>query len=138
MSKVFSLTSSEMQKEGSERRKKNPLALGLTPVNQYLKFFRKGTGNTVLDCETYCYHSPQYSSGSGDDQEDNCGPDRDNGPKCKCKKSCGGNPNRSIRCNMFNSDCTEDGRTVCCCKRDKSYCRMLHVTNYILALMFEN
>ncbi|CAH3182921.1 unnamed protein product [Porites lobata] len=23
---------------------------------------------------------------------------------------------------MFNSDCREDGRTVCCCKSDKSYC----------------
>ena len=65
MSEVFSLTSSEMQKEGSERRKKNPLALRLTPVNQYLKLFRKGIGNTVLDCETYCYHSRNILHGQG-------------------------------------------------------------------------
>ena len=65
MSEVFSLTSSEMQKEGSERRKKNPLALRLTPVNQYLKLFRKGIGNTVLDCETYCYHSRNILQGQG-------------------------------------------------------------------------
>ena len=65
MSEVFSLTSGEMQKEGSERREKKPLALRLTPVNQYLKLFRKGTGTTVLDYETYCYYSRNILQGQG-------------------------------------------------------------------------
>ena len=32
-------------------------------MNQYLKLFRKGIGNTVLDCETYCYHSRNILQG---------------------------------------------------------------------------
>ena len=34
-------------------------------MNQYLKLFRKGIGNTVLDCETYCYHSRNILQGQG-------------------------------------------------------------------------
>ena len=34
-------------------------------MNQYLKLFRKGIDNTVLDCETYCYHSRNILQGQG-------------------------------------------------------------------------
>ena len=56
MSQVFSLTSGEMQKEGSERRKKTS-STQANSCEEVPQIVRKGIGNTALDYETYCYHS---------------------------------------------------------------------------------
>ena len=56
MSQVFSLTSGEMQKEGSERRKKLSSSRA-NSCEEVPQIVRKGIGNTGLYYETYCYHS---------------------------------------------------------------------------------
>ena len=60
MSEVFSLTSGEMHKEGSERRKKTcrtQANSGEAVKLSIVKLLRKAIGNILLDYETYCYHS---------------------------------------------------------------------------------
>ena len=114
------------------KERKKPLAPRLTLVKQWLDLLRKGVGNILLNYRNLLLLFPQYSSGTGADDDERCGSHSD----CKCCEKCGRN-NWKITCTMFNSECSKhDDETVCCCESDKRDCRMLSVTNYILALIF--
>ena len=114
------------------KERKKPLAPRLTLVKQWLDLLRKGVGNILLNYRNLLLLFPQYSSGTGADEDRKCGSQSE----CKCHRSChtGG---WKITCTMFNSECLKhDHKTVCCCKSAKTDCRTLSVTYHILALIF--
>lgn len=110
------------------KERKKPLAPRLTPVKQWLTLLReKGVGNILLNYRNLLLLFPQYSSGTGADNDKRCGSHSD----CRCRENCR-HDKWKITCNMLNSECPkDDDDTVCCCESDKRDCRMLSVTNYI-------